>query len=62
MSSDPKFPQNIQNNSKKVDLEKFEANMKAMRDWATEVGMTEQDIVDTIKEVRRRNRENRQSA
>ncbi|MBR2215103.1 MAG: hypothetical protein IJ849_05020 [Selenomonadaceae bacterium] len=40
----------------KPDIEKFCAGMQSAAAWAKEVGLTEQDIADAIREVREENR------
>lgn len=39
-----------------VDMERFRKNMADSQAWAKSVGMTEQDIKDAVKEVRRAKR------
>lgn len=55
--------QNAGNVTKKeVDLAEFHARMEAERQWAKEVGLTEEILYDEIKKMRKEKREKRQSA
>ena len=45
---------------KQARLQRFQNMCAEARTWAKEVGLTEQDIADTIKEIRREKREQKE--